>query len=120
MTTGDTLHTPRGSSVYQEIHHPTSGEAIDLTYNDLWLIIVCRTSMDGDWQRTRASAAMVPDSARKIALIDRLWQLERSLGGLPPIPDEIRQLHVRRAHNWFNRRVVSASPESDTTSSSAR
>ncbi len=110
-STGDTLHTPHGTSIYQEFTGP-SGETITLTYYDLWMMIVCRMSMDGDWQRIRAIANMVPDSARKVALIDRLWHLERSLGGLPPIPPEVCQLHLRRAHNWFNRRTMNVSPES--------
>lgn len=96
---------PSGAETYQEIPLPAGGTAV-LTYNDLWLMIVCRNSMDGDWTRTRAAALMVTDPAKKRALADRLWRLDQQLGGLPVIPDNVLRLNLARAHLWFNERMV--------------
>lgn len=102
----ETMPLPLGGEVYVELNN-TQGSPVVLTYNDLWLLIVCRTSLDGDWQRTREAAGMVPDPSRKRALVDRLWQLEREFGGLPNIPENVMSLNLHRAHQWFNNRSVS-------------
>ncbi len=101
-----TILRPNGAETYQEISLPTGGTVV-LTYNDLWLMIVCRNSMDGDWTRTRAAALMVTDPTKKRALADRLWRLDQQLSGLPTIPDDVLRLNLARAHLWFNERMVS-------------
>ncbi|MCB9454547.1 MAG: hypothetical protein H6671_01010 [Anaerolineaceae bacterium] len=100
-----TLAGPLGGETYQEIED-TDGNVVILTYNDLWMMLVCQTTLDGDWVRTRQAAMMVADAARKRMVIDRLWQLEQVKGGLPPIPAEIRTMHLERAHHWFKKRPV--------------
>jgi len=102
----DTLPRPLGGETYLEIADHDGGN-VTLTYNDLWLMIVCQTSLDGDWARVREAAGMVPDPTRKRALADRLWKLERALGGLPPVPQNVMRLNLHRAHKWFNERTVS-------------
>ncbi len=103
-----TLPRPTGAEIYQEISAPNGGTIV-LTYNDLWLIIVCRNSMDGDWTRTREASLMVTDPAKKRALADRLWRLDQLLEGLPAIPDDVLRMNLSRAHVWFNERMVSDS-----------
>jgi hypothetical protein len=44
----------------------------------------------------------------KREIVERLWKLEQSLGGLPEIPAPIVRLHLQRAHVWFNQRPVSS------------
>lgn len=108
LTNEETLTIPRplGGEVYQELLD-TNGKLVVLTYNDLWLMIVCRASLDGDWLRTREATGLVPDPARKRAMVERLWKLEQALDGLPPIPEETFKLNLHRAHLWFNQRTVS-------------
>ncbi len=101
-----TLPHPTGAEIYQEISLP-NGQVIVLTYNDLWMIIVCQTTLDGDWTRTRQAAMMVVDPMKKRAIADRLWRLDQRLDGLLPIPDDVLKLHLHRAHVWFNERMVS-------------
>ncbi|NDJ62536.1 MAG: hypothetical protein GYB67_15515 [Chloroflexi bacterium] len=101
-----TTPRPYGGEFYTEVTD-SQGHVITLTYNDLWMHIVCLQSLDGDWQRARQAAGMVPDAARKRAIIDRLWRLEQVLNGLPAIPEGLMQLNLHRAHVWFNTRQVS-------------
>lgn len=100
-----TLATPLGGEIYQELKD-RRGNVITLTYNDMWMLIVCRTSHDGDWIRTRQAASMVTDAANKRALAERLWELEQLLGGLPVIPPPVQTMHLHRAHQWFQSRPV--------------
>lgn len=108
LTNEETVTMPRplGGEIYQELVD-AQGKLVILTYNDLWLMIVCRASLDGDWLRVREAAGIVPDPSRKRALVDRLWKLEQAFEGLPPIPDEVLKLNLHRAHLWFNQRTVS-------------
>jgi hypothetical protein len=101
-----TMPRPLGGEIYQEFAD-AEGKTIILTYNDLWMLIVCRSTMDGDWIRMRESTSMVADSPRKRAIVERLWKLEQSSGSLPAVPPEIQQIHLHRAHLWFNQRPVS-------------
>lgn len=101
-----TLPRPTGAEIYQEIT-AEDGSTIVLTYNDLWTMIVCQNSLDGDWTRIRQAALMVIDPAKKRALADRLWRLEQQLDGLPAIPEDVMRLNLHRAHIWFNERMVS-------------
>src|SRR5687768_1666298 len=108
MQTDDTENTiprPLGGEVYQELTD-AHGNRVVITFNDLWMIIVCRTTMDGDWQRVREAAGMVPDPARKKEVVERLWKLEQALDGLPAIPDIVVRMQQQRAHVWFNQRPV--------------
>ena len=107
MDSKTTMPRPFGGETYQEIRD-SNGNTVILTYNDLWMLIVCRSTMDGDWIRMRESASMVADSTRKREIVERLWKLEQSLGGLPMIPADIQHIHHHRAHLWFNQRPVSA------------
>lgn len=100
-----TLARPLGGEIYQELKD-RYGTPIVLTYNDLWMLIVCRTSLDGDWVKTRQAAGMVMDAAGKCAIAERLWELEQLLGGLPEIPPAVEMLHMQRAHQWFKGRPV--------------
>jgi hypothetical protein len=101
-----TLPSPLGTETYALL--PRKGaKPILFTYNDLWMLIVCRETLDGDWVRARQSAGMVTDAAKKQALVDRLWKMERELNGLPMIPDNVRRLNLHRAHVWFNTKKVS-------------
>lgn len=95
-----------GGEIYLELTDP-HGSRVRLTYNDLWLMIVCNESIDGDWIRMREAASMVYDAGRKRPLVDRLWKLEQTLDGLPEIPAEITRAHLRHAHVWFNQYPVS-------------
>ncbi|HEX2908225.1 MAG TPA: hypothetical protein VHO69_15245 [Phototrophicaceae bacterium] len=104
MTT-KTIMGPLGGELYTELKD-RRGNTITLTYNDLWMLIVCRTSQDGDWVRTRQAASMVADATNKRALAEHLWELDQTLGGLPEIPPTVLKLHVQRAHLWFNQRPV--------------
>jgi hypothetical protein len=100
-----TLLRPLGGETYiQFLDH--SQKTIVLTYNDLWTLIVCRTSLDGDWHRTRQASLLVHDAANKRTIADRLWTLEQYLGGLPEIPSDVQNLHIHRAHLWFKQRPV--------------
>jgi hypothetical protein len=101
----DTLRRPLGGELYQRLTDG-QGNAVELTYNDLWMLIICRTTLDGDWNRAREAAGMVPDPAHKQALVERLWKLEQALDGLPPIPEDVLKLNLHRAHQWFNQRHV--------------
>lgn len=101
-----TLPRPNGAELYRTITAP-GGECIALSYNDLWMMIVCQHSQDGDWTLTRQAALMVIDPAKKRAIADRLWRLEQQLDGLPAIPDDVLRLNLHRAHVWFNERMVS-------------
>lgn len=101
----ETLARPLGGELYMEIQD-RRGNPIILTYNDLWMLIVCRTSLDGDWVRTRQACTMVMDAAGKQAVADRLWELEQLVGGLPEIPPVVQTLHMQRAHQWFKARPV--------------
>ncbi|MCB9452119.1 MAG: hypothetical protein H6672_11820 [Anaerolineaceae bacterium] len=101
----ETLAGPLGGETYLEFED-TRGHTITLSYNDLWMMIVCQTSLDGDWIRTRQAATLVADAARKRAVVDRLWELEQVLGGLPPVSHSLLTMHMERAHNWFNKRPV--------------
>jgi hypothetical protein len=103
---GDTIPRPLGGEIYHS-YSDNNGNAVVLTFNDLWALIVCRHTQDGDWVRTREAAGMVPDPARKQAVIERLWKLEQTLDGLPTIPDNVLKMHLHRAHVWFNQRPVS-------------
>lgn len=104
MTT-KTLMGPLGGEVYIDLKDRW-GNTISLTYNDLWMLIVCRASQDGDWIRTRQAASLVADANNKRALAERLWELEQTLGGLPEIPPTVLKLHMQRAHIWFKQRPV--------------
>ena len=101
-----TVPRPVGGETYQQIKG-YDGNPIILTYNDLWMMIVCQQTMDGDWIRIREAATMVADASHKHEIAERLWQLEQELGGLPEIPGPIAKLHLQRAHVWFNQRPVS-------------
>jgi hypothetical protein len=103
--TSQTMMAPLGGEIYQEVFD-RRGERIVLTYNDLWMIIVCRTSLDGDWVRARQAADMVLDASNKKALVERLWELDQLLGGLPEIPPSVQTLHLQRAHQWFKSRPI--------------
>jgi hypothetical protein len=103
----DTMPRPQGGEIYRDVPLP-GGQRVTLTYNDLWMLIVCRASMDGDWTRARAAADLVPDAMHKRVLVERLWKLEQTLGGLPAIPDDVQRLNLHRAHQWFNKRAVSS------------
>ncbi len=103
--TAKTMLRPLGGELYDEFEDRW-GNKITLTYNDLWMILVCRTSQDGDWLRTRQAAAMVMDAANKRALAEKLWELEQMLGGLPEVPLNVQSIHVHRAHVWFKQRPV--------------
>jgi hypothetical protein len=100
-----TATVPQGSDPYVVIEDEQGG-SITLTYNDLWLMLVCQQTFDGDWTRARHVATMVTDARRKRALADRLWSIERRLGGLPKIPPEIVEMYLRHAHEWFNSQSV--------------
>jgi hypothetical protein len=102
-----TMPRPLGGETYQELVD-AEGKTIILTYNDLWMLIVCRSTMDGDWIRMRESTSLVADSPRKRTIVERLWKLEQSLGGLPAVSAEIQRIHMHRAHLWFNQRPVSS------------
>lgn len=101
---GSTLPRPLGGETYREMVD-AEGNRVTLTYNDLWTLIVCRSSLDGDWQRAREAAGMVPDPSRKRALVDKLSRLEQSLGRLL-LPEDVMRLNQHRAHLWFNQRPV--------------
>jgi hypothetical protein len=107
MDSKHTVPRPLGGETYQEIKDD-QGHAITLTYNDLWMLIVCFETMDGNWIRLREAATMVADAVHKREIVERLWKLEQSLGGLPEIPAPIVRLHLQRAHVWFNQRPVSS------------
>jgi len=107
MMAAKTLLRPLGGETYLEIVDIAKNTII-LTYNDLWMLIVCRTSLDGDWFRLRQAASMVQDASHKRAIADRLWRLEQELGGLPDIPLDVQNLHIHRAHHWFKQRPVLA------------
>ena len=100
-----TLLRPLGGETYIQFLDEAKNTVI-LTYNDLWMLIVCRTSLDGDWHRTRQAALLVQDSANKRKIADRLWSLEQSVGGLPEIPSDVQNLHIHRAYLWFKQRPV--------------
>lgn len=100
-----TIAGPLGGETYLEFQD-THGRPIVLTYNDLWMMLICQTTLDGDWIRTRQAASLVVDAARKRQLVDRLWELEQVIGGLPAIPTNVRIMHQERAHHWFNKRPV--------------
>lgn len=104
MTT-QTLIAPLGGEVYQELFD-RQGNRITLTYNDLWMLIVCRTGLEGDWIRTRQLAMMTTDAVGKQEIAQRLWELDQILGGLPEIPRRVQKLHLHRAHQWFKSRPV--------------
>ena len=95
-----------GGDKYCEIPDKQGG-VIVLTNNDLWMLIVCRTTLDGDWIRMGQAAGMVVDPVKKRAIAERLWRLEQRLDGLPLIPPMVTKLHLHRAHVWFNERIVS-------------
>jgi hypothetical protein len=103
-----TLSHPIGGEIYQEFTD-RAGNVFMLTYNDLWMLIVCRTSLDGDWIRTRQATEVVEDGKAKREIVDRLWELEQTLGGLPEIPSNVQNLHLHRAHQWFKMREVQTS-----------
>jgi hypothetical protein len=100
-----TMLRPLGGETYLEIPDLVSSNVV-LTYNDLWMLIVCRTSLDGDWVRLRQAASMVYDPLQKQAVVDRLWTLEQRLDGLPEIPTDVKNIHMFRAHQWFKQRPV--------------
>ncbi len=100
-----TMMGPLGGEIYTEVKD-RRGNKVCLTYNDLWLLIVCRATYDGDWVRMRQAASLVADAASKRALIDHLWELEQMLGSLPEVPPTVVKLHSQRAHLWFNQRPV--------------
>lgn len=100
-----TILRPQGGEVYAVIKD-AAGASVTLTYNDLWILLVVRTTLDGDWVRAREAASMGVDPLRKRALVDRLWRLEQQ-AVLPIIPAEIEKLNLHRAHVWFNEREVS-------------
>jgi hypothetical protein len=105
MDSQNTIPRPLGGETYQEIKD-SHGKPITLTYNDMWMMIVCQQTMDGDWVRLREAATMVADAQHKREIVERLWKLEQALGGLPDIPGPIAKLHLHRAHVWFNQRPV--------------
>ena len=96
---------PLGGETYLEFVDEAKNTVV-LTYNDLWMLIVCRTSLDSDWHRMRQAASLVQDASNKQALADRLWSLEQRLGGLPDIPLDVQNLHIHRAYQWFKQRLV--------------
>jgi hypothetical protein len=100
-----TLVTPLGGETYHIIQDAHGVEVI-LTYNDLWMLIVCRTSLDSDWIRAREAAGLIMDAPRKQQIVDRLRELDKVLGGLPNIPDDVLALHLQRAHRWFKQKPV--------------
>lgn len=104
--TSDTLIAPLGGETYQEVYDH-SGNQVTLTYNDLWMMIICQTSMSGDWVRTRKAARKAVDVFGKSLLADRLWELEQVMGGLPEIPAGVLKLHTHRAYYWFKEMPVS-------------
>src|SRR5262245_5678515 len=103
-----TVPRPYGGEVFT-VFQDKRGNPIILTYNDMWVMIVCRSTMDGDWRRTKEAAGMAADPGRKQALVDRLWKLEQKLDGLPVLDDGVVKLNLHRAHIWFNQRPVSDS-----------
>jgi hypothetical protein len=103
-----TIVRPYGGEIFMAFQD-RRGNPIVLTYNDLWVMIVCRSSMDGDWRRAKEAAGMAADPRRKQALVDRLWKLEQKLDGLPALDDGVIKLNLHRAHVWFNQRTVSDS-----------
>jgi hypothetical protein len=103
--TRQTMMAPIGGELYQEVLDG-QGKRILLTYNDLWMLIVCRDSLDRDWARAHQAAGLVADPAGKQALVEYLWELEQTLGELPEIPEEVKALHGQRAHHWFQSRPV--------------
>lgn len=100
-----TLPSPHGRETYLLLPRK-GGKPVVFTYNDLWMLIVCRETLDGDWVRARQAAGMVRDAAKKQEIVDRLWQLERELNGLPEIPEPVARLNRHRANRWFNSRLV--------------
>lgn len=96
---------PLGGETYLEFVDEAKNKVV-LTYNDLWMLIVCRTSLDGDWHRMRQAASLVQDAPNKRTVADRLWLLEQRLGGLPDIPPDVQNLHIHRAYQWFKQRPV--------------
>ncbi len=106
MNSKETLPRPLGGETFEDIK-TKDGQIINLTYNDVWMLIVCRQTMDGDWIRLREAATMVADSPHKREIVERLSRLEQTLGGLPMIPPDVIQLHLHRAQVWFNQRPVS-------------
>jgi hypothetical protein len=105
MLDSKTLLRPLGGEVYEEIV-ARNGDRITLTYNDLWMLLVCRVSHGGDWMQTRKAADQMVDGLRKRALAEHLWELEHVLGGLPDIPKAVQNLHIHRANQWFHQRPV--------------
>ncbi len=96
---------PLGGEVFMQLTDRL-GTPVTLTYNDLWMLIVCRASMENDWIQMRRAASTVTDAAAKSDLAQRLWELEQVLGGLPEIPREVQKRHLHRAHVWFTRHTV--------------
>jgi len=107
MNSQETVPRPLGGETFEEIK-TKDGQVIHLTYNDLWMLIVCRETMDGDWVRLREAATMVADAPHKREIVERLWRLEQTPSGLPLIPSDVMKLHLHRAHVWFNQRPVSS------------
>ncbi|MBE2267997.1 MAG: hypothetical protein IAE80_07170 [Anaerolinea sp.] len=104
----DTIPSRSGREIYQQFTAP-DGTFVVLTYNDLWMMIVCQSTLDGDWTRTRQACMIVTDPLKKRVIADRLWALEQQLDGLPAIPPEVLLFNLHRAHRWFNERMVSES-----------
>ncbi len=100
-----TLQKPLGGEVYLEFEDRFKNKYV-LTFNDLYMMIVCRTAFNGDWLRTRQAAAVVQDAPKKRALTERLWELEQTLGGLPEIPGDVVTLHRQRSYHWFKQSPV--------------
>ncbi len=96
---------PLGGEVFLQMTDRL-GNPITLTYNDLWMLIVCRASMEGDWVQMRRAAGAVVDGPAKRELAQRLWEIEQILGKLPEIPREVQRRHLHRAHVWFTRHAV--------------
>jgi hypothetical protein len=95
---------PNGGAIFLEFQN-REGLLIPITYYELWTLIVCRTSLGGNWERAKQAASMVMDAPRKRALVERLSRLAEQ-GSLPEIPIEIQHMHLQRAHRWFKGRPV--------------
>lgn len=81
--------------------HPRHGRVV-LTYNDLWLIIVCAVEFRGDWRKLRSAAARVPDGPAKQRYVDRLMRYDTEM--LQTLLDSIvplQRMFYEMGREWF-------------------